>query len=69
MAYNYIILSKAELEQLLRTAHSSGQNYAIMSLNGLSQVDVDSFINSEIDKVTAVKSSSKHNEVDGWGGC
>jgi len=69
MAYNYIILSKTELEQLLRNAHLSGQNYAIMGSNGLSQMDIDSFINNEIDKITNVKVNSKYEDVDGWGGC
>ena len=69
MAYNYIILSKTELEQLLRNAHLSGQNYTIMGSNGLSQMDIDSFINNEIDKITNVKVNPKHKDVDGWGGC
>jgi hypothetical protein len=71
MQSNYIILSKSELEKLLRNAYLSGQNHTIMISHGLNQTNIDDFIANEMDKFAQV-SKVKHNNldgIDGWGGC
>lgn len=70
MEKNYVMLSKTELEQLLRNTHLSGQNHSIMGVSGLVPVSIDDYVSNEISKIFTRKVTvNTHTDTDGWGGC
>lgn len=71
MQYNYIFLSRSELEQTIKKAYLSGQNHNIALVNNLNTPhNLDEYVHGEVEQIFKQYTSAKHSdEVEGWDGC
>lgn len=70
MHYNYILLSRTELERLIKKAYLSGQNHNISLINNLdTPYDLDEYVLNEVEQTFKQYTRNKQDEVDGWDGC